>query len=157
MEYISNTVKVTCAFCQMEIYRKNYKNHLLRKHPEKKDDSLCGFGQKKVSDFFGKGVDKPDDSDASEFEIPSDTFETVDVGETTLQLDVAKQDVGAENLSNRRKRKFESGDSAFEEQEEGGTTSKRAMESLDDQKIDLLIEEFASLKGKIMEPGKINS
>ena len=155
MDYISNTVKVTCAFCQMEIYRKNYKTHLNRKHPGKKDDSLCGFGQKKLSDFFGKGGDKPDNSDVSEIELPSDTFEPVDnmggLGETTSQLEDAEKDTGAENLSNRRKRRFESGDSAFEEQEEGGTTPKRFQESSDGQKIDFLIEEVASLKGKIME------
>ena len=154
MEYISNTVKVTCAFCQMEIYRKNYKNHLLRKHPGKKDDGLCGFGQKKVSDFFGKGGINPDNCDASEIEMPSDIFEPgdnrEDLGETTSQLEVA-ENIGAENLSNRRKRRFESGDSAFEEQEEGGTTPIRAKESSDDHKIDFLIEEVATLKCKIME------
>ena len=133
----------------MEIYRKNYKNHLLRKHPGKKDDGLCGFGQKKVSDFFGKGGINPANCDASEIEMPSDISEPgdnrEDLGETTSQLEVA------ENLSNRRKRRFESGDSAFEEQEEGGTTPKRAKESSDDHKIDFLIEEVATLKCKIME------
>ena len=61
--FISNTVKVKCAFCQLEVYRKNYKTHLKRKHPGKKDDNLCGFGQKKVSDFFGKGGEQSEEED----------------------------------------------------------------------------------------------
>ena len=51
--FISHTVKIKCAFCQLEIYRKNYKTHLKRKHPGRRDEVLLGHGQQKVSDFFG--------------------------------------------------------------------------------------------------------
>ena len=47
--FISNTVRIKCSFCQIDILRKNYKTHLDRKHPGKKDEGLCGYGQQTMS------------------------------------------------------------------------------------------------------------
>ena len=56
--YASETVTVKCRVrhCQMTLMRKNYKEHLSKRHPKENPLDLTPFGQGKISSFFSLGL-----------------------------------------------------------------------------------------------------
>ena len=54
--YVSETVMIKCRVktCQVSLMRKNYKDHLIKRHPRENPQDLSPFGQSKISNFFSQ-------------------------------------------------------------------------------------------------------
>ena len=59
--FISESVTLKCRVCQKEMLRKNYKQHLKIKHAKEDSDDVTPFGQAKVTNWFKKKVEVPEE------------------------------------------------------------------------------------------------
>ena len=82
-QYISTTVRVKCHIrsCKLVLLRKNYKEHLVKTHPEEDPHDLTPFGQNKISDFIqtkspqSSGSNIPDENSNPDLAITTEAFQ----------------------------------------------------------------------------------
>ena len=51
---IAETVQIKCRYCQIKLYRKNYKSHIESAHPDKDKSDLTPADQPRLTSFLKK-------------------------------------------------------------------------------------------------------
>ena len=132
-QYISTTVNVKCRVgsCKLVLLRKNYKDHLLKKHPEEDPHDLTPFGQNRISAFVIKkshySSNEPKDSDLV------DENSNLDLTVDALELPTT--------LGKRKKPNSDSVDHEID--------NKRSKLGKENEKLEEILSEIKSLNKKI--------
>ena len=161
-QFLSETVKVKCQFCEKEIMRKNYKQHIRNVHPKKDPDDLTPLGQSRLTRFFKQAV--PD----KVVEVASEGDEVTEVDSGEQRLDLVYDDVedimdeGDElTRQKRRHESSESTDSGIVETGEKSSEPKKVKQDIENQvtnnhlneKLDAIMKGVQELNdAKIFKP-----
>ena len=176
--YASETVVIKCRVksCQLSLMRKNYKEHLNKKHPKENPQDLSPFGQIKISSFFSRGppvpVRGPEKSSSGGISQTSPEDDHGEVGMHVDEVDVPGHEDGRDIIAavgvgrgtceslvvnnlqgSLGKRRHPSADSGINEDDEDiAETSVKKKKSDDlepDDKLDKILSEIEQLKSKI--------
>ena len=136
--FVSERAMVTCRLCQITLRKKNYKSHLKKRHPKANIDDLSGKDQLKLSNMFllGESTRDKNEKEVESMEVIDNLqdYDTVGDGDSDNDLVFHEEEKLPEANTNKRKR-FESGDSAF---------SDNIGEIKQDSKLDEILKEFCS-------------
>ena len=167
--YVSETVMIKCRVktCQVSLMRKNYKDHLIKRHPRENPQDLSPFGQSKISNFF---------SQAHVSALPSRQAENLEEtgqegegqaerqdGDIGLQVDAHEhlapvdQSVGEKSAESNKygglgKRRHSSADSGIIGDGDSAEPSEKSDKCFDSEqhaKLDQILAEIEQLKSKM--------
>ena len=165
--FVSETAMVKCRICQTSLRKKNYKTHLKKVHPIADCEDLSGKDQQKISSMFftgrsSKGNDTLDKSTTPESDQIMPVNPDDDTGqilqdeserEADITVDHSKKRKAMEDDKVGKRRRFESGDSAFSD-----SSCVRSEEAEDDDqnstkntKLDMILQELQQVKSELRD------
>ena len=155
--YKSESLMEKCRVCKTVLLRKNYKTHLKKIHPKEDPGDLSGWSQQKIFSIFAAGGGSRDRKEVVEDKVEElqdvdDTVLPTQAGRFNDNKDVTEAEAGTGEIYVSRKKRFDSGDSAFIDDDSTIEDFGPGSKDLDNDhvtKLDLILEQIKSLRSEV--------